>query len=97
MFPLLILHIAFVFARVSRGNLQDVILSDFLGFFEFDKNGKLRTNKTAKPTFDTVFRLRDSLWRMISLGIKALALLEAPVWTKLDTKTAPFAPIFDNL
>jgi hypothetical protein len=74
-----------------------VVFRDLLGFLQFSEDSKFRTDETAKTAVHAVFGLEDQFRRMISLGIKALALLQALVRTEFDAKPAAFAPIFYNV
>ena len=93
----LILHVAFVFSRISSGDLQDIVFSDLFGFFKFGKNGELRTYEATKSAFNAIFRLRHNLWRVISLCVEPFALFKASVGAKLDAKATPLASIFNDM
>jgi len=91
------LNVSPIFPGVSSSDFLYVGFRDLLGVLQFGEDGKFRTDETAKTAFHAVFGLEDQFRRVITLGIKALALLQAPVRTEFDAKPAAFAPIFYNV
>jgi hypothetical protein len=91
------LNVSPIFPGVSSSDFLYVGFRDLLGFLQFGEDSKFRADETAKTAFHAVFGLEDQFRRVIALGIKALALLQALVRTKFDAKPAAFAPIFYNV
>jgi hypothetical protein len=74
-----------------------VLFSDLLGLLQFGKYSEFRAYKTTETALHAVFSLEDQFRRVIALGIKTLALLQAFVRTEFDTKPATLAPILYNV
>ncbi len=97
MLPTSAFQISLVFPGVTLGNLSYILFSNSLGFPQFGIDGKFRTNKAAEATIHAFRILSAGFGRMITLGIKALALLEATVGAEFDAEATAFAAIFNNM
>jgi len=88
------LNVSPIFPGVSSSDFLYVVFRDLLGFLQFGEDSKFRADETTKTAFHAVFGLEDQFRRVIALGIKALALLQALVRTEFNAKPAAFATIF---
>jgi hypothetical protein len=86
-----------IFPGVSSSNFLYVFFGDLLGFLQFREYSEFRADETAQTAVHAVFSLEDQFRRVISLGIKAFALLEALVRAEFNAKSAALAPIFYNV